>query len=186
MGKQPPLQVVRKFIPKTEPEEETGSIFGKLMGKVVRKKKENSGILVKGIDDVLIKFGKCCRPVPGDAITGYITQGFGVTIHRTTCKNALKMNPERQIDVRWDNSYTETYPVKVAIRSLDRVGLLADVAANISKNGANIQNVNTKTNEDNFVDIFLTLAVENTEHLNRVLSSLKKVKYVQEVKRIDI
>ena len=185
-GKTTPLQVVRKFIPKTEPEEETGSIFGKLMGKVVRKKKENSGILVKGIDDVLIKFGKCCRPVPGDAITGYITQGFGVTIHRTTCKNALKMNPERQIDVRWDNSYTETYPVKVAIRSLDRVGLLADVAANISKNGANIQNVNTKTNEDNFVDIFLTLAVENTEHLNRVLSSLKKVKYVQEVKRIDI
>ena len=184
-GKTTPMQVVRRFIPKTDSEEETESIFGKLMGKV-RKKKDTSGVLVKGMDDILIKFGKCCRPVPGDAITGYITQGFGVTIHRATCKNALKMNPERQISVRWDDSYDETYPVKISIRSFDRVGLLADIAANISKNDANIQNVNTKTNEDNVVEILLTMAVEDTHHLNKVLSSLKRVKYVQEVKRIDI
>ncbi len=185
-GKTTPMQVVRKFMPKPEFEEgDAGSLFGKIMGRV-RKKKANSGVLVKGIDDILIKFGKCCGPVPGDSITGYITQGFGVTIHRTSCKNALKMNPERQIDVQWDDSYAETYPVKISIRSLDRVGLLADIAASISKNDANIQNLNTKTNADKFVEINLTLDVENTQHLHKVLSALKKVKLVQEVKRLDV
>ena len=184
-GKTTPLQVLRKFIPKPEEGEEGETIFGKLMDKV-RKKKGTSGVLVKGLDDILIKFGRCCRPVPGDDIIGYITQGFGVTVHRKTCKNALKTNPERQIEVDWDNRSTETFPVKIVIRSLDRVGLLADVAATISKNEANIQDVNTKTGDDKAVSIFLTLSVGNTDHLEKVLSSLRKVKYVQEVRRMDI
>lgn len=184
-GKNTPLQIVRGFIPRRVSEDEDGNILGKIMGKV-RKKKATSGVLVKGLDDILIKFGKCCRPVPGDPITGYITQGFGVTVHRTNCKNALKMNPERQIDVDWDVKRTDTYPVKVGIRSIDRVGLLADIAANISKNEANIQDVNTKTNSNKEVEILLTLSVDDTDHLDKVMSSLKKVKYVQEVKRIDI
>jgi GTP diphosphokinase / guanosine-3',5'-bis(diphosphate) 3'-diphosphatase len=182
-GKTTPLQIIGKFIVKPE-EEDSASIFEKLIGRV-RKKKQKSGVLVKGIDDILIRFGKCCRPVPGDRITGYITQGFGVTIHRANCVNALKMNPDRQIDVQWDNKPKETFPVKIGIRSLDRVGLLADVAANISKNEANIQDVNSKTNEQNIAEISLTLAVEDTNHLTRVISSLKKIKLVQEVKRID-
>jgi len=184
-GKTTPLQVVRKLIPKTEMEEETGSIFGKIIERV-RKKKLKSGVLVKGMDDILVKFGRCCRPVPGDSITGYITQGFGVTIHRTSCKNALKMNPERQIDVDWDYKSTETYPVKIGIRSLARVGLLADITANISKNEANILDVNTKMIDNNGIEILLTLSVDNTHHLEKVLTSLKKVKYVQKVKRIGI
>ena len=184
-GKTTPLQVVRKFVPKPDADEDGETILGKLMDKV-RKKKSTSGVLVKGLDDILIKFGKCCRPVPGDDIIGYITQGYGVTIHRTNCKNALKTNPERQIEVEWDTKNSETFPVKVAIRSLDRVGLLADVAANISKNEANILEVNTKTGVDKVVNILLTLSVEDTDHLDKVLSSLKKVKYVQDAKRIDI
>ncbi len=182
-GKTTPLQIVGKFIAKPG-EEGSESIFERLMGRV-RKKKPKSGVLVKGVDDILIRFGKCCGPVPGDPITGYITQGYGVTIHRTNCKNALKMNPERQIDVDWDERYDETYPVKMRIRSLDRVGLLADIAATISKNEANIQDVNTKTRENKTVEIFLTLAVADINHLERVATSLKKVKYVQEVVRIN-
>jgi len=98
-GKITPLQVVRKFV--KEPEDESHeSIFNKLIGRV-RKKKQQAGVTVKGVDDILIKFGKCCQPVPGDRIVGYITQGYGVTVHRTQCINALKMNPERKIDVEW-------------------------------------------------------------------------------------
>jgi len=74
------------------------------------------------------------------AITGYITIGHGVTVHRTSCINALKMNPERQIDIEWNKDVKETYPVKICVSSFDRVGLLADIAANISKSGANILN----------------------------------------------
>jgi GTP pyrophosphokinase len=181
-GKITPLQIIRKIIPK-EKVDENASLFNKIIGKT-KKKKNKDGVLVKGVDDILVRFGKCCRPVPGDPITGYITRGYGVTVHRTTCINAMKMNPERQIEVEWNQEITESYPVKIVIKSLDRVGLLADVAANISKSGANILSANTETQDNNTVDSYFTLSVQGTEHLNRVVDSLKKVKQVLEVKRL--
>ena len=184
-GKITPLQIVRKFSPKRKVEEEDqDSIFNKLMGRVSRKKKLKGGVLVKGVDDILIKFGKCCQPVPGDPIIGYITRGFGVTIHRTQCINALRMNPERQIEVEWDHVASETYPVKIRIISQDRVGLLADVVSNISKFGANILNATSETRENKIVDSLFTIGVENTGHLEKILSAVRKVKRVQDVKRI--
>jgi GTP pyrophosphokinase len=106
-GKITPLQIVRKMEPKPETETEQESILSKVISRV-RRKKARGGVMVKGVDDILIKFGKCCRPVPGDSITGYITRGFGVTVHRTTCVNALKTNPERQIEVEWNQEATDT------------------------------------------------------------------------------
>jgi GTP pyrophosphokinase len=182
-GKTTPLQIIRKILPKEEPEKPPLSVLDKIISKV-RKKKPGGGILVKGVDDILIRFGKCCQPVPGDSITGYITQGHGITVHRTNCVNALKMNPERQIDVNWNEEVQETYPVKIHIRSYDRFGLLADIASNISKNGANILKANSETLENKTVDIFFTLDVENVDHLKKVLSAVKKVKLVQDVQRI--
>lgn len=183
-GKITPLQIVRRFEPKSETDEHQ-SIFDKIIGKV-RKRKPKVGITVKGVEDILVKFGKCCQPVPGDPITGYITQGFGVTVHRTSCVNALKMNPERQVDVQWNMEGTEMYPVNIRIRSHDRVGLLADVASTISKNGANIVKANTETSENKIVNSFFTILIEDTDHLNRVLSVIRKVKLVQDARRIDI
>jgi GTP pyrophosphokinase len=182
-GKITPLQVLRKFEPKIEEEQVDESIFNKLIGRV-RKKKPKAGVLVKGVDDILIKFGKCCQPVPGDPIIGYITTGYGVTVHRTTCVNALSMNPERQIEVEWNQEATETYPVKIRIISQDRVGLLADVVGNISKFGANILSAKTETHENKIVDSFFTIVVEDTTHLEKIVSAVKKVKHVQEVKRV--
>jgi GTP pyrophosphokinase len=182
-GKITPLQVLRKFAPKVDAEEDDESIFNKLMERV-RKKKPKTGVLVKGVDDILIRFGKCCQPVPGDPIIGYITRGYGVTIHRTNCVNALRMNPERQIEVEWNQEVTEIYPVKIRIISQDRVGLLADVVGNISKFGANILNAKTETRENKMVDSYFTIGVEDTAHLEKIVSAVKKVKHVQEVKRI--
>jgi GTP pyrophosphokinase len=183
-GKITPLQVVRRFTAKAESDEKRESVFNKLIGRV-RKKKPKGGVVVKGVDDILIRFGKCCQPVPGDSITGYITRGYGVTVHRTGCVNALKMNPERQIEVEWNIEKSDTYPVRIYIRSHDRVGLLADVVSNISKNEANILNAKTDTQENKIVNSVFTIDVEDTEHLNRIMSSLKKVKQVFEVKRIS-
>jgi GTP pyrophosphokinase len=183
-GKITPLQVVRRFTPRQEPEEGQASIFNKIVGRVVRKKRLKAGVLVRGVDDILIKFGKCCQPVPGDPIIGYITQGYGVTIHRTTCVNALRMNPERQIEVEWNQEIAETYPVKIRIISHDRVGLLADVVGSISKHGANILNATSETSENKMVDSFFTIGVEDVGHLEKILSAVKKVKLVQEVKRV--
>ena len=182
-GKITPLQVVRKFAPKPELEENRKSIFNKIISRV-KKKKPKSGVIVKGVDDILIKFGKCCQPVPGDPITGYITKGYGVTVHRAGCINALNMNPERQIDVEWNKEIDEKYPVKIRIRSYDRMGLLADVVGTISKLEANIISAQTATNENKIVESYFTIDVGSTEHLNRILSALKKIKYVQDIKRI--
>jgi GTP pyrophosphokinase len=183
-GKITPLQVVRKIAPKQDPAADQESIFNKLVGRVARKKRIKDGVLVKGVDDILIRFGKCCQPVPGDPIIGYITRGYGVTVHRTNCVNALQMTPERQIEVEWNQEANETYPVKIQIVSYDRVGLLADVVGNISKFGANILNASSETRENKMVDSYFTIGVEDTSHLERILSAVRKVKLVQDVKRI--
>jgi len=185
-GKITPLQIVRKFEPKEEEAESQDSFIDKIIGRVKKKHINKSGVTVKGIDDVLVRFGKCCQPVPGDTISGYITRGYGVTIHRSNCVNLLKITPDRQIEVEWDGYSTDTYPVKVLIKSHDRRGLLADIAAAISKLDSNIIDLNTKTRESMVVESYFTLAVKNTEHLSDVLNALNKIKSVHEVKRLDV
>ena len=183
-GKITPLQVVRKFAPKSKTEDSQETIFNKLIERVSRKKKLKTGVLVKGVDDILIKFGKCCQPVPGDNIIGYITRGYGVTVHRTNCVNALELTPERQIEVDWNQEATEMYPVKIRIISHDRQGLLADLVGNISKYGANILHATSDTRDSKIVDSYFTIGVEDTSHLEKILSAVRKVKLVQDVKRI--
>jgi GTP pyrophosphokinase len=182
-GKITPLQVVRPFIAKPTAEESRESILAKLMSRV-RKKKPRTGVLVKGVEDILIKFGKCCQPVPGDPIIGYITQGFGVTVHRSSCINALRTNPERQIEVEWSRESAETYPVRIQITSVDRMGLLADVVGSISKSGANILTATSTTKDNKMVESVFTINVENTDHLDRILAGLRKVRHVQDAKRM--
>jgi GTP pyrophosphokinase len=182
-GKITPLQIIRRIKPKSETEQDA-NLLDKIIDKV-RKKKEKGGVTVKGLDDILVRFGKCCQPVPGDAITGYITQGQGVTIHRTNCVNALSMTPERQIEVAWDQAIGDTYPVRILVRSMDRVGLLADIAGVISKIGANIVSANTEVHDDKTVDGFFTVHVGDTEHLDRLISAMRKVKGVLKVRRLS-
>jgi GTP pyrophosphokinase len=182
-GKITPLQIIRRIEPKSEAEPDA-NLLDKIIDKV-RKKKDKGGVTVKGLDDILVRFGKCCQPVPGDAITGYITQGQGVTIHRTNCVNALKMNPERQIEVAWDDAIGDTYPVRILVRSMDRVGLLADLAGVMSKIGANIVSANTEVHDDKTVDGFFTVQVGDIEHLDRLTAAMRKVKGVLKVRRLS-
>ena len=182
-GKVTPLQVLRPFMAKPQAEGSRASLLEKLISRV-RKKKPRAGVLVKGVEDILIKFGKCCQPVPGDAIIGYITQGYGVTVHRASCVNALRMSPERQIEVEWSAASADRYPVKIQILSYDRVGLLADVVSSISKFGANILNASSETKETQMVESFFTINVEDKEHLEKILSAVKKVKHVQDARRV--
>ncbi len=181
-GKTTPLQIIRKITP-DDPEKKERSLLNKLIGSV-KKKKHHGGIIVKGIDDVLIRFGQCCHPLPGESITGYITQGHGVTIHSTTCINALKMNPERRIDVEWNKDITETYSTTICVSSSDRVGLLADITLAISKNKSNILSLKAETRDNKMVDIILSLSLNDADHLKKVISTIKKVKQVHKIKRI--
>ncbi len=179
-----PLQILHKAIPDAEPgKEREQSIFSKII-KSAKIRKKSSGVIVKGMDDILVKFAKCCNPLPGDSITGYITKGKGVAIHRKSCLNILKMSPERLIDVRWSEELNDSYPVTIRIRSADRVGLLADVTSVITRNKANIISGHTETGEYGIVSSYFTLSVTSTEQLGTIIKEIKKVKKVRDVKRI--
>lgn len=181
-GKITPLQVVRA-VQKKPVEDHEDSILEKFINRV-RTRRSKSGVTVKGVDDVLVKFAKCCRPVPGDPIKGFITLGAGVTVHKADCINLHKSTPERMVDVAWNGSPEDFYPVDIRIRSLDRVGLLRDLTDHISRNGANIINANSNTLENKQVDSYFTITVNDREHLDRILSGIKNLKNVQYVKRI--
>ncbi|MCP4354733.1 MAG: bifunctional (p)ppGpp synthetase/guanosine-3',5'-bis(diphosphate) 3'-pyrophosphohydrolase [Proteobacteria bacterium] len=183
-GKVTPRQLIGRIAPKTRPKRTSSRLISKLIGR--KKKKPNEAILVKGLDDILIRFGKCCQPVPGDEIVGYITQGHGVTIHRKNCKHSLEINPDRHIDVSWNLNIEENmYPVKIVVKSVDKVGLFAEITSRISKIGTNILNANMEVSEMNTVDSYFTLSVESIEQLSNIFSSIKKIKNVKSVKRID-
>jgi len=182
-GKITVLQVIRKLLPDAKPKRED-SLLEKLMSKRKDKKqREEDGIEVDGIDDLLIRFGKCCQPIPGDSITGYITQGAGLSIHRKGCVNALKLNPERQVSVKWKAAPAKTFPIRLKLRCYDRVGLLAEISAVISQMEANIMDVNLESNEDKIVSGYFTLGVKGLDHLESVLAKLRRIDGVQEIIR---
>ena len=183
-GKLTPLQVLNKALPELEKQEaREGSLLQKLVGKR-RKKKDSTGIIVKGLNDILVKFSKCCNPLPGDPIIGYITQGQGVTIHRKGCLNVMKMSNERQIEVQWSDNFTESYPASIKIRTDDRFGLLADIASVISKYKSNILSAKTETRETGEGLFYFTILVENTDQLRKIMSDIRRVKKVINVKRV--
>ena len=182
-GKNTPLQIIKKFLPDLEQKQrEEEVVSGKTSQKGSDEKKQ-IGVLVKGEKDILVKFGKCCQPVPGDPITGYITRGFGVTVHKTDCINALKMNPERQIDVLWNND-KETYPAVIRVHSMDRFGLLADITGSIRKDGAHITDGDIKTLENKDAVNLFTISVRNTEHIGKIISGLKEIKGIIDIERM--
>ena len=154
--------------------------------KATVKKPPQSGVIVKGIDNCLVKFSRCCNPVPGDEIIGYITKGRGVSIHRTDCVNVedLLQDENRIIDVEWYNEETKgTYNVEIEILSNDRTGLLSDIVKEITSQKINIMGVNTKTSRERIATIDITVEVENIEQLSKVIKAIRKVDSVYEVNR---
>ena len=154
--------------------------------KKVRNNISKSGIIVKGIDNCLVKLSKCCNPVPGDDIIGYVTKGRGVSIHRKDCTNIedLLSEEERIIEVEWYEDKAPTvYNVDIEVLANDRTGLLADVVKEITNLKVNIMGVNTRTNRDRIATIYVTVEVQNTEQLNKVVKQIRKIDSVYEVTR---
>ena len=141
------------------------------------------GVRVKGVGDLLVRFGVCCSPVPGDPVTGYITRGRGVTVHRTDCANVRgSAEAERIVEVEWEGSLARTYPVAIRVGGWDRVGFIRDVAAVISENG--VQMVSLSSNvADKTATVNATLQVTSVEQLSRVLAKLEAIRDVFTVSR---
>ncbi len=182
-GKITLLQAVRKLLPKSAIQEETETFIDRLK-KHIQKKKRPSGILVRGVDNILIRYAKCCNPIPGDEMVGYITRGRGVTVHRADCISILTIDPERKIELEWAEGTREAHPVKVRVSCHNKIGLLADISAAISKEGTNITDVSVKADTSaKQAECTFTIEVVNTKQLDTIIRKLKKVKHVIHVAR---
>jgi GTP pyrophosphokinase len=182
-GKVTPLQVARHLLPKTEVKDEKETLVDKIKDRI-RGRKPRSGILVRGMDDILVRFGKCCNPLPGDPVVGYITRGQGVTAHRTSCPHALNMDPERRIELDWTPDTQESYPVKIHVLCDDKLGLLATITGAISEGEANILDASVTRRADDRVDCYFTIAVSGANHLEKVVKLVKNIKNVMKVTRV--
>ncbi len=140
------------------------------------------GVQVKGVGDLMTRLGRCCNPVPGDPIIGYITRGTGITVHHRDCPNTKNLDTERLIEVEWGVT-REAYPVQIRIEAFDRAGLLRDLAAIVADEGISMSAVNVSTHDDNTASIQATLQIAGIQQLREVLSRLADVRDVLEVRR---
>jgi GTP diphosphokinase / guanosine-3',5'-bis(diphosphate) 3'-diphosphatase len=141
------------------------------------------GIKVLGTGELLTRLGNCCKPVPGDEITGYITRSAGVTIHRTNCPNIVhEKERDRLVSVEW-GQVDQLYPIVVRIDAWDRVGLLRDISAVVSGEGVNISSVKSSLADDNSISIFVTLQTKGLSQLSRLLSKVERISGVTSVTR---
>jgi GTP pyrophosphokinase len=143
----------------------------------------SSTIQVLGTGDLLTQIARCCNPVPGDAIIGYITRSRGVTVHRTDCYNVLHEDEtERLVDVEWGKT-DALYPVAITIEAWDRVGLLRDISTLISEEKVNMGGVRTQEHGDRTTSVVLTIETSGVSQLSRVMARLESVRGVITVNR---
>jgi len=144
-----------------------------------------TGIRVSGVGDLLTHLARCCNPLPGDDIVGYITRGRGVTIHRRDCPNVLRTNDqERLIEVAWGRELMETHPVNVRVQAYDRQGLLRDIAAIVADEAINLSAANIATRKkDNIATMMVTLEIADIDQLSRVLARIERLPNVVEARR---
>jgi GTP pyrophosphokinase len=143
-------------------------------------------IKVRGFDDLLVFRARCCNPIRGEKIVGYITRGKGVSVHSATCPNVVNLlyDPERRIDVEWDKGSEESrYTVKLTMEVEDRKGLLAAVSARVADINTNIKNMEAHTDEDRRARIDMTVEISDLKHLEKVIKSLRAVDGVLGVER---
>src|SRR5690625_610460 len=148
--------------------------------------KKDSGVRVAGVDNLLVRLSKCCNPVPGDKITGYITKGRGVSVHRADCPNVqTEEAKERYIHVDWERSHTnqKQYHVDLEISGYDRRGLVNEVLQAVNETKTNITFVNGRSDRNRMAYIQLTILIQNSNHLRSLVERIKQIKDVYTVTR---
>lgn len=183
-GRSTPTQITEKLVPVDQKplQAQEPSILGQLFKSVARR--HSGGVVVQGLEDVLVRYGKCCAPLPGDPIVGFITRGRGVTVHMSTCTRAIDIDPDRRIDVSWDPSGTFARPVCLRVLTEDRPGILATLSQVFTDNSANISQANCRvTDQDRAINTFEVL-IRDADQLRKVTNALKSQKGVLGVERM--
>ncbi len=185
-GKLSARQVVNALVPHEEPSEakRDESILKKVAKKISARK--DKGVKIKGIDDVMIHLSKCCNPVPGDRIIGFVTRGRGVTIHTSDCPNLyeLEVEPDRIIEVEWDLEKPTTHLAKISALTVNKPGLLANVSTAIASADSNITHADVSTTDDQRAVCNFVVEITDTRHLERVIKRISQVDGVINVRRV--
>jgi guanosine-3',5'-bis(diphosphate) 3'-pyrophosphohydrolase len=174
-------QAIRLLFPDFEEKDQTKPT---LVERLVEKVRGSKGVRIQGVDGLMVRYAQCCQPVPGDPVTGYVTRGRGVSIHRADCPNLLFLahEPERRLDIDWQEAEGERFVVRLALEGIDRRGLIADVATAVSLSGTNIRSMEVKTTDGKASGAVL-VEVENLVHLEKIIRAARKVKGITEVQR---
>ncbi len=190
-------QVVNKMLEQYEKAKKKAVTDAKIMESVSEAKeqkikisKSKSGIVVKGIDDVAVRFSKCCNPVPGDEIVGFVTRGRGVTIHRTDCVNMLHLaesERERLIDAEWQSGMKaptgEKYTTEIKIYGNNRTGLLVDISRTLTERNIDVTAMNVRTSKQGTATITISFDISSVEELNRIIDKLRQIESVLDIER---
>ncbi|AWB86467.1 RelA/SpoT family protein [Mycetocola zhujimingii] len=168
-------------------EAEQGAIDFPVRGRTRSVTHSDSGVLVRGAPDILVKMSKCCTPVPGDDIVGFVTRGSGVSVHRSDCHNVQELlkEPERMIDVEWAPSSKSLFLVHIQVEALDRAGLLSDVTRVLSEHHVNILSATVSTSNNRLAISRFVFEMGDTTHLERVLNAVRRIDAVYDVYRVN-
>ncbi|MDQ1555231.1 MAG: diphosphokinase / guanosine-3,5-bis(diphosphate) 3-diphosphatase, partial [Actinomycetota bacterium] len=181
--------VLEKVIASVQSEAETedAELTFTPKGRSRQLRDSDSGVLVRGAPDILVKLAKCCTPVPGDQIVGFVTRGAGVSVHRADCNNVqnLLTEPERMIDVEWAPSSKSIFLVQIQVEALDRSGLLSDVTRVLSENHVNILSATVSTSSQRLALSRFVFEMGDTTHLDRVLNAVRRIDAVYDVYRVN-
>ena len=191
-GKVTVQQVLEKLLPgdtkkADEPErkeKKTEGMLAQLIRKVTRRQ-SSSGILVAGDADILVRFARCCSPLPGDLVVGYISRGKGVTVHRRDCDKGLDLDPERRIDVSWDGHGKGSHEVAIQVLCADKPGLLATISQSFSDQGVNISQAHCRATENGRAVNTFHASVKDLDQLKGVIRALSRIKGVYSVDRVS-
>lgn len=185
-GKITTSQVVEKVLPEKEEKQRLEETADKGVGAFFRRlKKPSSGIKVQGLSDVMVRLAKCCNPLPGDAVVGFITRGRGTTVHVQNCSKALDLDPDRRIDVSWDIKTKNLHPVSIRINTSNKPGLLAKISNCFSSCKVNILQANCRAFDDTRAVNTFRFEVSDLEQLNAVIKSIQKIPGVFSVERVQ-
>ena len=187
-GKVSVAKVLAKLLPDYGAEEEKpveeSSALERIFQRAARASRRKVGVKVSGLEDIMIRYAKCCEPLPGDRIAGFITRGRGVTIHRADCSQVLRSDPLRQIDVAWHGDAKAPRRVKLTVHSQDTIGLLSKVSLAITENGANINSAQVNTNERGKARHHFEITIEDARQLEKLIRAIEQVSGVTKVDRI--
>jgi GTP pyrophosphokinase len=175
-------QLLSLFISPEKLQQETPSKIRKIARRLMGA--GESGVIVEAVDNIMVRFGKCCKPLPGEKIVGYITRGRGVTVHAYNCIYIQSCDRERLIDVTWDDRKKFIYTVTIEVTSVDKKGILAEISASIASAEANISNASAHRHDDNRAVSTFELEVNDYKHLRNVIRAIERVKGVIKVSRL--